>query len=219
MVRFTCSLALIACLTAPALADLPPPPPVAGLKRVPYEIVMKLEKEIPGYKFYTFSRMGLGGLETINDELTLGTENAVAVPSSSSASVRTGVVAVPEQVMDELETKENLAKRLSQEAGDDLPAGVVIYETYGTSADLNESDPRTKVENVVTISPDEKAGVNFTAKETPAPPSPNTADNEKQDTVANGAKSSTRSPVTLVIAGIAGALAIITLGIWCFRGK
>src|SRR5262245_17169849 len=172
---------------------------------------MKLESEIPGYKFDTFSRMGLGGQETIRDELKLGTEKSVAVPSSSSPSVRTGVVAVPEKVMGELKTKENLARLLSRDEKDKLPASVVVYETRGTSADLKESDPRTKVENVVTISSDERAGVKFTAKETPAPPSQN---NEGNDT-----KPWTQSPLALVVVGIAGALAIITLGMWYWRRK
>ena len=79
MGRIVWSSALIACLTVPARANMPPPP-AKGLKRVPYVIVMKLEKEIPGYTFYTFSRLGLGGQETIRDELKLDTTTAVAVP-------------------------------------------------------------------------------------------------------------------------------------------
>lgn len=211
MVRFTCLLALIACLTVPAMADIPPPPPSRGFKRVPYEIVMKLETEIPGYRFYTFSRMGMGGQETINDELKLETENAVAVLSSSSPSVRTGVIAVPEKVMNDLDTKVNLAKLLSRGEQDNLPARVVIYETSGTEKDLTASDPRSRVEYVVTISPDEKAGVKFTGAETSAPPGQSSGGQETQP--------ATQSPLVWVIAGLAGALAIITLGIWSFRRK
>src|SRR5262245_54664509 len=95
MVRFACSLAMLACSTLSAVADIAPPPPAKGFKRVPYEHVMKLAAELPGYKFYTFQRLGLGGQETIKDELKLETEMGMAVPSSSSPSVRTGVVAVP----------------------------------------------------------------------------------------------------------------------------
>ena len=51
-----------------------------GFKRVPYENIMKLGAELPGYKFYTFQRLGLGGRETIGDELKPGTEKGVAVP-------------------------------------------------------------------------------------------------------------------------------------------
>src|SRR5580692_2175769 len=108
MVRFVCSLAMVACLTLSAVADIAPPPPVKGFKRVPYEHIMKLGTELPGYKFYTFQRLGLGGQETIEDELKLGTDNGIAVPSSSSPSVRTGVVAVPAKVMGEPKSKENL---------------------------------------------------------------------------------------------------------------
>jgi hypothetical protein len=129
------------------------------------------------------------------------------VPSSSSPSVRTGVVAVPGKVMDELKTKENLAKLLARDNKDKLPAGVVVYETRGTIRDLKEGDPRTKVENVITVSADEKAGVKFGEKETPAPAGTDGADSPKRPLAA------------LPIAGVAAALAIVTLGIWYFRRK
>jgi hypothetical protein len=190
------------------VADIAPPPPATGFKRVPYENIMKLATELPGYKFYTFQRLGLGGQETIGNELKLGTENGIAVPSSSSPSVRTGVVAVPEKVMDELKTKENLAKLLSRNNKDKLPAGVVVYETRGTSRDLKRSDPRSKVENVIAVSLDEKDGVKFTAQETPGPPGEDAA-----------AEPLTRSPLAMLIAGIASTLAIVTLGVWYCRRK
>jgi hypothetical protein len=199
---------MVAWFTLSAVADIPPPPPGKGFKRVPYENTMKLATELPGYKFYTFERLGLGGQETIGDELKLRTETGMAVPSSSSPSVRTGVVAVPKKVMEELKTKENLAKLLSRDNKDKLPAGVVVCETRGTSRDLKESDPRTKVENVITVSLDEKAGVKFTAKETPEPPGKDAAP-----------EPSTRPPLAMLIGGIAAALAVVTLGLWYFRRK
>src|SRR5262245_43277808 len=101
VVRFACSLAMVACLTLSAVADIPPPPPGKGFKRVPYEQSVKLAADLPGYKFYPFQRLGLAGRETIGEELKLGTETGVVVGSSSSPSVRTGVVAVPAKVMDE----------------------------------------------------------------------------------------------------------------------
>jgi len=205
MIRFVCWLAIVAGLASSALGDIPPPPPEAGFKRVPYENVLKLEAELSGYRFYPFQRLGLGGQETIGEELQLGTKEGVPVPSSSSPSVRTGVVAVPEKVLEELGTKENLAKLLSRGNQEKLPAGVVVYETGGTSRDLRESDSRTKVQNVITISRDEAAGVKFTAQETPEPP-------------ASAAGSST-GPPTMLIGGIAAALAIAALGIWYFRRK
>lgn len=205
MCRFACSLVLIAGLVLLARADIPPPPPAEGFKRVPYQIVMKLGAEIPGYRFFTFSQMGLGAEEEIGEELKLGTETAVAVPSSSSPSVRTGVVAVPDKVMAELRTKESVAKLLTRTEREKLPPKVVIYETRGTIADLKLSDPRTKVERVVTITADEKAGVVFTGQETPAPP----AQNDESDT------SSRQAP--FVVAGVAAALAVLTLGIWWIR--
>jgi hypothetical protein len=208
VVRFACSVAMVACFTSFAVADIPPPPPDKGFKRVPYEQSVKLAAELPGYKFYPFQRLGLAGKETIGNELKLGTETGVVVPSSSSPSVRTGVVAVPDKVMDELKTKENLAKLLSRDNKDKLPAGVVVYETHGTTRDLKESDPRTKVENVITVSADEKAGVKFTANEVPAPAG------------KDGAPGSSERPLSaILIAGVAAALALVTLGVWFFRRK
>lgn len=208
MVRNACSMAMVACFTWSAVADIPAPPPGRGVKRVPYEHIMKLETELAGYKFYTFQRLGLGGQHTIGEELQLGTETGRAVPSSSSPSVRTGVIAVPVQVMDELKTKENLAKLLARDNKDKLPAGVVVYETHGTQRDVKESDRRTKVENVITVAVDEKAGVRFTAQETPEPPS-----------AGASPEPAPRSPSALVIAGIAAATVMATLGVWYFRRK
>ena len=45
MVRFGCLLAIVAGLPLSAAADIPPPPPEKGFKRVPYENVLKLETE------------------------------------------------------------------------------------------------------------------------------------------------------------------------------
>lgn len=208
MFRFACSLAMATCFTLSAVADLPPPPPAKGFKRVPYDNVLKLETEIPGYKFYPFQRLGIGGKETIGEELKLETEKGTPVRSSSSPSVRTGVVAVPEKVLDELKTKENLAKLLSRDNKEKLPVGVVVQETYGTTSDLKESDPRTRVENVITVSRDEKAGVKFTARVTPAPPSKD-----------SGPEPSKRPPLAMLLGGIAMSLAIITLGVWFVRRK
>ena len=206
MVRIACPVALVACFTGLAVADIPPPPPEKGFKRVPYEQRLKLEAELPGYKFYPFRRLGIGGQETVGDELKPGTDKGVVVPSSSSPSVRTGVVAVPAKVIDELKTKENLAKLLSRDNKDKLPAGVVVHETRGTIRDLNERDPRTKVENIITVSRDEKAGVKFTAQEVPP----------EKDAAP---KPSGRPPLAMLIAGIAAGLAVVTLGIWFVRRK
>jgi hypothetical protein len=209
MKRFVCSLAILACFASAAVADLAPPPPRQGLKRVPYEHVLKLAEEIPGYKFYTFQRLGIGGQEKIGDELKLDTKTGVKVPSTSSPSVRTGVVAVPDKVMDELKTKENLAKLLARDNKDKLPAGVVIHETRGTIQDVKENDPRTKVENIISISVDDKAGVKFSAGEAAAP------------TGKKGAaiEPSPRPPYASLIASLAATLAVVTLGFWFIRRK
>lgn len=208
MVRSACALAVVACLALSAAADIPPPPPARGLKRVPYEHVLKLDAELPDYKFYPFRRLGIGGRETVGDELKLATDRGVVVESSSSPSVRTGVVAVPAKVMEGLKTTENLAKLLSRENKDELPAGVVVYETRGTTADVKDADPRAKVEAVVTVSRDEKAGVKFTAREAPAPPGAG----------ANPAPAE-RPPLAVFVAGAAGALAVVGLGVWYVRRR
>jgi hypothetical protein len=204
VVRIIGTFAIIACFTLPSVADIPPPPPGIGFKRVPYEYIMILKTEIPGYKFYPFQQLGLGGQETVGDELKLGTKGGVAVSSSSSPSVRTGVVAAPVTVVEELETKENLAKLLSRDNKDKLPAGVVVYETHGTIRDLKTSDPRAKVENVITVSLDDVAGVKFTAKETPAP---------RDGAATRNDAAPVRIRPAMLIAGIAMAMAVAVLGV------
>ncbi len=209
MVRCLCSLPLVAAIVASlaltAMADIPPPPPERGLKRVPLEHVVKLEKDIPGYKFYTCSG-SVGGGEKLQEELKLGTERAIKVPSSSSPSFWTGVVAVPDKVREELKTNENIAKLLSWENREKLPAGVVLHDTHGNSRDLKENDPRSKVENVITISADDKAGVKFTAAEIPAP-------------AGAAGESSSQPPSAMMYAGIALSVAVVTAGLWWFRRK
>ncbi len=209
MIRVTClySLAMIVSFPLLAMADVAPPPPGKGFKRVPFEHVMKLDKEIPGYRFYPFRRLGINGELTLGKELKLTKKTGVPVPSNSSASVRTGVVAVPDKVMEKLTKKENLAKLLTRENKDKLPAGVVVHDTFGTIRDLKESDSRTKVVNVITVSPDKKAGVKFAEKVTPEPPGE----------AAAPQTSSQQPPYATLIAGIAATLAIIALGIVYFR--
>jgi hypothetical protein len=207
-IRSACLFAVIAVLGASAFADIPPPPPQRGFKRVPYEHVLKLATELPEYKFYPFQRLGLGGEEKVGEELQLSKDTGVPVASSSSPSVRTGVVAVPRKVMEDLGTKEKLAKLLSRDNKDKLPAGVVIYETRGTIQDLKNDDPRSKVENVITVSPDETAGVKFKAAESPGP--------AKKDAAA---PSTTKLPTGTLIGSIALALAVVTLGGWYVRKK
>lgn len=206
MTRILLSLAILASFTLSALADIPPPPPKRGEKRVPFENVLKLEKEIPDYKFYAFQRLGLSGKETLGEELKLNTKTGVPVPSTSSPSVRTGIIAVPTKVMEELKTKEKLAELLSRDFKGELPKGVVVHETYGSVSDLKTSDPRTKVENVITAAPDEKAGVKFSEKETPAP-----------QTKSASPKTSSAPNLALIIAGLAISLSILTLGFWIVR--
>lgn len=210
MTRTFLPSAIFACFTLSfsltALADLAPPPPGKGEKRVPYENVLKLEREIPEYKFYPFKRLGLGGKEKIGEELKLNTKTGVSVPSSSSPSVRTGVVAVPTKVMEELKTAENLAKLLSRDFKGELPKGIVVHETFGTIRDLKTSDPRTKVENVISVLPDEQTGVKFTEKETLPPQSKGATP-----------KTSSTPPLGIFIAVLTLMLSLAILGYWLVR--
>jgi hypothetical protein len=205
---FVISLAIVAGFTSAAMADIPPPPPERGFKRVPYENVLILKQEMPEYKFFPFQRLGIGGKETLGSELKVGTKTAIAVPSSSSPSVRTGVVAVPKKVLEELKSEENLAKLLYRDYKGKVPEGVVVYETFGSVSDLKNSDRRTKVENVITVSKDEKAGVKFSAKETPEPPGKN-----------SDGKTTSRSSLGNIIAGLSLTLAMVTLAFWAVRRK
>lgn len=191
-------------LTLPAAADVPPPPPKFGFKRVPYVNALILKADLPDYRFYTFERMGLGGSETVGKELKLSTETSTTVPSSSSPSVRTGVVAVPAKMMDELGSTEKLADLLSVDK--DLPTGVAVYETYGTIRDVKKSDPRAKVENIVTVSQAADSSIRFTAEETPAPTGDGDGDGEA-------------TPPAMLIAGIAAAMAVAALGLRYFRAS
>jgi hypothetical protein len=211
MVRLLAAFVMGGCFTVVAMADIAPPPPERGFKRVPHKHLMKLDAELPGYRFFTFQRLGLGGKETIGEELKLRTDEGIAVPSSSSPSVRTGVVAVPETVWTGLRTTENVATLLTRNNQAKLPEGMVVYETRGTSQDLRDSDPRTTVVSIITVSHDATAGVKFTVQhpsEVFDPAHPNAPHEPTR-----------QAPWVFVIVGVATTLALITLGIWYWRRK
>lgn len=204
--RFITCLAMFASLPLTVIADLAPPPPAKGLKRVPYENTIKLESEIPEYKFYSFKRVGLSGEDEIGEELKLSTKATVTVASGASPSIRTGIVAVPVKVMEELKSKENLAKRLDLDYEGKRPKGVVVFEIFGSSRDIKDGDRRITIENVITISRDKKEGVKFTSKESAAP----------RNNDAAPAKSSLE-PLSIQIATVAFGMAIASLAVWVVR--
>lgn len=213
MIRSIFAFVLILGITGSAVADVPPPPPDPGFKRVPYEIVVKLAAEMQDYRFFTFQRLGIGGEETIEQELKLSTEVGTPVPSNSSPSVRTGVVAVPATVMEELGTTEQLARLLQRDNQEKIPAGIVILETEGTTEDVRANDSRTKVVNVITVVRDEQAGVRFAAEPAPLPGSQVPTDTKLSDRTAS------RPPWGTLIAGITLAVAAASFGWLLFRRK
>lgn len=193
-----------------ALADVPPPPPGAGLKRVPLEHVLKLANEMDDYEFYPFERLGINGKEKVGERLKVDTNEGVSVPSSQSASVRTGVVAIPVQAMKKLGTTEKLGTLLHRDNKEALPAGLVVHETNGTIEDIPVRDSRKKVVNVITVSRDEKAGVRFTEAQLPGPP--DAAPNKSSG-------NSGQPPLGTVIAGVVFSLAIASAGVIFLRRK
>lgn len=210
MVRSLCSLSVVAAIVASfaltAVADIPPPPPAQGLKRVPLEHVVKLGDEIPGYMFYAFQQFGLNG-EITTKELALSKDKGVVVPAADSPSVWMGVLAVPQKIVEQEKTPENLAKLLSRFDDKKLPTGCVVHSSRGTSMDLRETDPRAKVEQVITISADDKAGVKFTVEQPAAVKK------------ATGGESSAIPPAATMFAGAALSVTLVTSGLLWFRRK
>jgi hypothetical protein len=196
-------------LTSIAFADVPPPPPDWGYKRVPYENVVRWDNEIEGYRFFTFERLGIGGEEKIGEELKVGKAPSPPVRSSSSPSVRTGIVAAPGKLMEELGSVDKLAELLSRENQEKLPEGLVVFETWGETYDIKSSDPRSKVVNVITVSLDEKTGVKFTQGLVPPPAQP------AGFSVAN----LNRASLATMFAGGAIAIAMAILGLRFVRKK
>ncbi|MFO0820072.1 MAG: hypothetical protein U1A77_19135 [Pirellulales bacterium] len=200
---------IVFCVASSAVADVPPPPPKWGFKRVPYENVVKWDNEIEGYRFFAFERLGIGGEEKIGEELKLGKEPSPPVRSSSSPSVRTGIVAAPGKLMEELGSVDKLADLLSRENEEKFPEGVVVFETWGETYDIKSSDPRSKVVNVITVSPDEKAGVKFTQGLVPPP----------TQSSGGGVAKLMGAPLATMFAGGAIAIAMAILGLRFVRKK
>lgn len=210
MVRRSLALVLVFGLALPVLADVPPPPPAAGLKRVPLEHVLKLAQEMDDYEFYTFQRLGIGGKEEVGERLKVGTKEGVPVPSNQSPSVRTGVVAIPVEAMTTLGSTKKLAALLHRDNQEKLPAGLVVHETNGEIEDIPRRDSRKKVVNVITVSRDEKAGVRFDEAQQAGPPgaAPNKSSENSQPL-----------PAGAIIAGVCLSLAIASAGVIFLRRK
>ncbi|MFO0901695.1 MAG: hypothetical protein U0939_01775 [Pirellulales bacterium] len=214
MSRLAFAFAIVIGIASTAVADLPPPPPPKGFKQVPLQHELRLAVEIADYQFFTFERLGIGGKENVSEPLKLSVETGVPVPSSQSASVRTGVVAVPAALVKELKTPANIAALLYRENADKLPAGVVVHETNGTVQDIPKKDPRTKVVKVITVSRDDKAGVRFSEAATPAP-----ADTKSSAAETSSSALALHKPWRTLAAGVFLAAAFASIGLRFLRRR
>jgi hypothetical protein len=205
MKLFFCSLFIFAGLVLTALSDVPPQHPPLGFKRIPSAYVVKLDKELPAYKFYVYQQ-NVDNKECKFEELKLQTETCIAVPGSFGAPLMTGVIAVPVKLMEEVKTLDNLTKLMPPEYQATRPAGLVIRSTRIANHDVKVNDPRTKIEIILTITPDDQKGVKFTAVETPPPAN-----------MEIPAESSKQPPAATMFAGLAFSLSMITTGLWWFR--
>ncbi|MFO0818311.1 MAG: hypothetical protein U1A77_10245 [Pirellulales bacterium] len=237
MVRCLLALALVFGFTLAAVADVAPPPPTTGLKRVPLEHVLILATKMDDYEFYTFERLGINGDEVVGKRLEVNTKDGVPVPSNQSASVRTGVVAIPVQAMEKLGSTEKLAALLHRDNKEKLPAGLVVHETNGLIEDIPVRDSRKKVVRVITASRDEKAGVRFTETQLPtasgaaptgkaptgkAPTGKAPAGAAPTDATPATNKSSAnfrQPPMGAVVAGVFMSLVIASVGLIFLRKK
>ena len=222
MIRYLCSVLLACTVCSSASADLPPLTPDPGFKRVWSQHVIKLEKEIPGYRFFWILnlRNSENNAGVQNVELKLSTEKFTILPELSELSL-SRIVAVPNQIMEELKTVENLAKFFDRN-GSIRPAEIKSSSTRSFYRDIKQDDPRSRIVMLITVSPDDKGGVKFNSQETTDPtllqelkevttPNP-TNKNESYD-------SPNQPRFATVIAGITMAVAIATAGIWFYRKK
>lgn len=227
LVRCLLALALVFGFTLAAVADVAPPPPTTGLKRVPLEHVLILATKMDDYEFYTFERLGINGDEVVGKRLEVNTKDGVPVPSNQSASVRTGVVAIPVQAMKKLGSTEKLAALLHRDNKEKLPAGLVVHETNGLIEDIPVRDSRKKVVRVITASRDKKAGVRFTETQLPAasgaaPTGKAPAGAAPTDATPATNKSSAnfrQPPMGAVVAGVFMSLVIASVGLMFLRKK
>jgi hypothetical protein len=219
MIRCACSFAIVACYSYPALADVAPARPYPGCLLSKH--VIKLDQEIPGYRFFLFHGTDAGG-ETIDRELKLSTEKALVIPDTDTPPLVRGVIAVPDKVMDELKNNDNLAKLCARNSMDKRPPGVVVRWYRGFFGDLRKGDPRTTIIMLSTVSPNEEKGVKFSTRETSEPLTLEELPETSQPSATRKADPTEPAPQprsATVMAGIAIAVAVAAGGLWWFRRK
>lgn len=210
-------LATIVCSTQSSMADLAPDRPHS--RSVFSKHLIKLDTEIPGYEFFLFHGKQDEKV-TIDRELELSTEKALAIPDNDTPPLVRGILAVPEKVMQEYQTHERLAELCKRENRGKLPPGVVVGRYRGFYREPRQGDPRTTIVWLITLSPDEAKGVKFGYREItePIPTIELTESMTPKPANKNDAYDSSSQPRSAtVIAGIALAVAMVTGGLWLYR--
>ena len=218
MIRSVISLAVVACFAVTALADMAPPRPYPGCLLSKH--VIKLDQEIPGYRFFLFHGTNDKDI-TIDRELKLSTEKALVIPDTDTPPLKRGVIALPLKVADELKTKENVAKLCAGNGSTKRPPGVVVRWYRGFFNHPRRGDPRRTIVMLITVAPDRQMGVKFSYVETSATSAPLAMEElpEVSATKNTATESTTLSRTATVMIGIALTVAVVTEGLWIFRRK
>lgn len=198
--RLIYSIAIVASLALSDRADLPPfPSPEQGMKRVPCEYVAQSDRHVLGYRFFLFERRRI---PVFQEKPALGLGQVEKLPGSYDDDDWMGILAMPEQLGKEYPIYEYLTLLLQDK--EDLPRGVALHTIGRAMRDLPESDPRTEIKSLITISVDKEGRVKITATDWPHAPGQN--------------PTTKVIPIAFtILAGLALAGAMIAGGIWFFR--
>ena len=215
MLRYICSVAFLVWFALAALADVGPPRPYPGCMLSKH--VIKLDQEIPGYRFFLFHGTNDKDIR-VDRELKLSTKKALVIPDTDTPPLKRGVIALPLKLADELKTKENVAKLCAGDGYTKRPPGVVVRWYRGFFGHPDRFTHRTTIVMLITVYPDSQNGVKFSTWETSAP----LTMEQLPEPFATRYIASESTPLprfATVFIGIALTVAIVTEGLWFYRKK
>jgi hypothetical protein len=192
-------------------ADIPPPPPAAGLKRVPVEYKVGLTQEFPESTFFLINAWGA---VTSVKEIKLIPKEPSAV---TVARFGTTLVAVPKQAVKGYATEKELHDAV---IGGKVTGAVKLEIGSSSFSDIKKEDSRTKiVKEFIVEKIDPKEGIILRkAKKNEKGTGDAPEDEDPESASAKGDVSFVDIPLGgMWVAGVAAFLALTLGGLWLVR--
>ena len=209
MKRFVVALAALIVGSA-VWADIPPPPPAAGFKRVPIEYKVELAQAFPEFTFFL---VNWGPQGTVKEIKLIPKEPSVV----KVGHYGTRLFAVPKEAAKGYATEKELHDAITDLK---VPGAARLQIGSDTSPDIKKEDPRTKIVKVYIVEKiDPKEGIILRKANKDEKGTGDAPDDEDSET---GLDKDNVSFVDiprsrLWVAGVAACLALTLAGLWLAR--